>query len=494
MKQPLSFPRKPLALAMAIATGATPMIASAAAAGRVEFAYGQVSLQDADGEQKTVKKGTKVDSGDTIMTERGRAQLRFSDGAFVSLRPKSSFKVEDYNYESEDDGSERGFFNLFRGGLRAITGAIGKRNRNAYRVKTPVATIGIRGTEWTGWPLGDSFLVGCQKDALDLLENGQVVDEGQYFLINPDGTAVELTFVEFMDLLDQVEDEETPRLESDEQPITEQEVAEAIEAVTGEEEEVDIIFTGELPNAAVAYGFCYDGCEGSGGSGINDVDFPVTANIVEDGLTGWASDPADRGDLDIVEKNVDGIIGWARWAVDGAEGGTFDPPLVGEEETFFNQGESLHGVYGQPTDLASLGVAPHNGRYSLIGNTTPTDDNGAMGTFNGATFEVNFAAQNVKGSADFTFAVPYRITFFGDPGGASDGTFKIGGVVSSQGGCGGSVGCSGSVAGLIAGAAAERGGFVFYVNDQLYMSQEYFGSAVFQANPGGPAAIQSPLP
>ena len=72
MKPPLSFPRKPLALAVAIATGATPMIASAAA-GRVEFAYGQVSIEDADGDRKAVKRGTKIDSGDTISTERGRA-------------------------------------------------------------------------------------------------------------------------------------------------------------------------------------------------------------------------------------------------------------------------------------------------------------------------------------------------------------------------------------------------------------------------------------
>ena len=382
---------------------------------------------------------------------------------------------------------------MFRGGLRTITGAIGKRNRNAYRVKTPVATIGIRGTEWTGWPLGDSFLVGCQRDALEMLEDEQVVEEGLYFLVHPDGTVEEKTFVEYMALLDLVEQQnaDPPPLPADED-VTEQEVAEIISGLTGEEEEVDILFTGELPGAAVAYGFCTDGCEGGGGDFVNDVDFPVTANIEQDELQGWASDPADHGELNIVEANFDGIIGWSRWVFDGPEGagGTFDPPQVANE-TFDSIGESLHAVYGQPTDLASLGVAPHNGRFSLIGNTTPTDDDGTAGIFNGGTFEVDFAAQNVKGSADFTFAVPYRITFSHL---APDGTFEGFGVVSSNGGCGGSFGCFGNVAGLVAGAAAERGAFVFYVNDQFYMGQEYFGSAVFQANPAGPAAIQSPLP
>ncbi|MGB5440478.1 MAG: hypothetical protein WBN90_12625, partial [Gammaproteobacteria bacterium] len=44
------------------------------------------------------------------------------------------------------DGSEKAVYNLFKGGMRAFTGAIGKKHPDAYKVKTPVATIGIRGT------------------------------------------------------------------------------------------------------------------------------------------------------------------------------------------------------------------------------------------------------------------------------------------------------------------------------------------------------------
>ena len=39
-------------------------------------------------------------------------------------------------------------FNFIRGGMRTVSGAIGKVNRNNYRVQTPVATIGIRGTSY----------------------------------------------------------------------------------------------------------------------------------------------------------------------------------------------------------------------------------------------------------------------------------------------------------------------------------------------------------
>ena len=148
MNTPMISP-KPLALAVAVAAGALPLTAFAAA-GKVHFAFGQVSAENTAGETRKLKRGNEIEPGDTISTERGRAQLRFNDGAFVSLQPRTSFKIDDYNYdEKEDDGDQRSFFSLFRGGLRTVTGAIGRRNRTAYRLTTPVATIGIRGTGYT---------------------------------------------------------------------------------------------------------------------------------------------------------------------------------------------------------------------------------------------------------------------------------------------------------------------------------------------------------
>ncbi|OAM52763.1 hypothetical protein A7981_04760 [Methylovorus sp. MM2] len=121
-----------------------------AAAGKVEFSLGDVSALGADGRARTLSKGAEINPGDTIQTVDGRAQVRFSDGGYISLQPNTQFKVEDYAFSGKADGSEKGFFSLVKGGLRAITGAIGHgSNKSAYRVSTPVATIGIRGTEYT---------------------------------------------------------------------------------------------------------------------------------------------------------------------------------------------------------------------------------------------------------------------------------------------------------------------------------------------------------
>lgn len=129
----------------AMITAAFPMVGYAAA-GKVEFASGGATIQGADGSSKVMTKGMEVNQGDTILTGSGRAQVKFSDGGYISFQPNTQFKIEEYNYNGKQDGTERGFFRLVEGGLRALTGFVGRENRPNYRMATPVATIGIRGS------------------------------------------------------------------------------------------------------------------------------------------------------------------------------------------------------------------------------------------------------------------------------------------------------------------------------------------------------------
>src|SRR4051794_27515914 len=124
-------------------------VAQAAPAALVEFAIGNVSALNSAGISRRLDKGAEVQAGDTVDTGTGRAQLRFSDGAYISLQPGSQFRIDEYNYSGKSDDSERGFFSLLKGGMRTITGLIGRSHRRNYQVRVPVATIGIRGTEYT---------------------------------------------------------------------------------------------------------------------------------------------------------------------------------------------------------------------------------------------------------------------------------------------------------------------------------------------------------
>lgn len=120
---------------------------SATAAGRVMYAVGEASARGSAGAERALKRGDTVAAGDTLVTRAGRMQVRFEDGALVSLQPKTEFAVENFDYDAQREEG-RSFFGLLRGGIRAVTGAIGRADRTRYRVRTPFATIGIRGTTY----------------------------------------------------------------------------------------------------------------------------------------------------------------------------------------------------------------------------------------------------------------------------------------------------------------------------------------------------------
>lgn len=94
-----------------------------------------------------VRPDVPIRSGDRIRTgEDGRVQLRFADGALISIQPRSEFVVEEWAYGG---GRERSLLGLSRGALRAVSGRIGKRSPDDWRLTTPTATIGIRGTAFS---------------------------------------------------------------------------------------------------------------------------------------------------------------------------------------------------------------------------------------------------------------------------------------------------------------------------------------------------------
>ena len=121
--------------------------AAADVAGRLLFTRGDVHLLRPAQEPRSVGRGDSVDVGDSIQTgDKSNAQIRMSDGAMVALRADTLFKVEQQTYHKDAPGEGSQAAELLRGGMRAITGAIGHANPSAVSFRTPVATIGIRGT------------------------------------------------------------------------------------------------------------------------------------------------------------------------------------------------------------------------------------------------------------------------------------------------------------------------------------------------------------
>lgn len=135
---------------------------------------GLLSTRHADGSSKVLAVGSEVQPGDTLATARDTyARIRFLDASEVVLRPGSQVKVESFYYEKAKPDKDGFALNLIKGGMRAVTGLIGKRNKEAVRYTTPTATIGIRGTHF-----GALF---CQGDCADVQTvSGKIPDDGLY--------------------------------------------------------------------------------------------------------------------------------------------------------------------------------------------------------------------------------------------------------------------------------------------------------------------------
>jgi len=128
----------------------------AAEIGSILFTIGKVSVQRA-GQTLPLQKGDQLQAGDLVMTgPKGRVQIRMIDKSRVALRPGTRYKVEALVPPAEEqnagvttsDQGEKALIDLLQGGFRTITGSVGKNKPENYQVRTPVATIGIRGTEY----------------------------------------------------------------------------------------------------------------------------------------------------------------------------------------------------------------------------------------------------------------------------------------------------------------------------------------------------------
>lgn len=137
-------------------------------AGITQFSVGEVTVQRAAA-SVPLASGSRIDSGDLITTgTTGRTQLRFTDGGMVSLQPNSQFKISSYS-DASPGKADSFLVDLARGGMRAVTGLIGKRNRENYKVTTSTATIGIRGSGFSMSYNSDGTLgITTELDAIEV--------------------------------------------------------------------------------------------------------------------------------------------------------------------------------------------------------------------------------------------------------------------------------------------------------------------------------------
>lgn len=115
--------------------------------GTVILAKGGISARGEDGQIRILGKGAPVFEKDKITTAaKSYVVITFVDGARITLRPESDINLQAYKYAgTKDDNST---LELVKGGFRALSGFIGTNNPDAYRVRSPLGNLGIRGTRY----------------------------------------------------------------------------------------------------------------------------------------------------------------------------------------------------------------------------------------------------------------------------------------------------------------------------------------------------------
>lgn len=136
----------------------SPAFAAAEPVGKLFFALRGVEIKRTDGALEKGVKGSQLFEGNQVITgEKGRAQIMFIDGARVALKPNTVFGIESYKKPAPANANGlvaaakpgSATLSMLKGGIRAVSGGITKDNPDGMSVKTPVATMGIRGTDYS---------------------------------------------------------------------------------------------------------------------------------------------------------------------------------------------------------------------------------------------------------------------------------------------------------------------------------------------------------
>ena len=139
--------------------------------GRVALLRGKASATEDGQEARVLTTGAAVYERDQVETGiKSFAVIAFNDDSRATLSPQSAFRIEEHEFKPEQPDESNSFFSFLRGGLRMVTGAISRLNQQAFRVGTPTATIGIRGTGFdlvcTGSCVSDNAAIDPAADSL----------------------------------------------------------------------------------------------------------------------------------------------------------------------------------------------------------------------------------------------------------------------------------------------------------------------------------------
>ncbi len=402
--------------------------------------------------------GAMIQDKDLLRTgAASNLQVRFTDESIVSMKESSELRIDDFRFSGKEDGSERSFLSLLKGGLRTVTGLVGRANHANYRLSTTTATIGVRGTDYAatlcqsdcrnsdGSPAKDGLYgrtigisngtnrinVSNERDqkSFGVNENFYVADAKSIvepLLVAPDFVSNKLESRKQGGSKNAAggsgtEQATTGGAASESRPSTTPDPLPQLQFVATQDlgPQGTPLVLSAAPTIAIVGSF-FDPLDLFGNS--DGGAFVVPANLITDpagasaslataqkliGLSipsgsdaelsnGSSSTTASTVSASVIDETTPNSLNahWGRWT-----GGTF----VDESTTTISSNNQFHYLYGPLTPAEVVAGKTGTFAMSMVAGTTPTNQLGQSGTFS-TSLTVNFTAQTATfGASSFVF-------------------------------------------------------------------------------------------
>lgn len=171
----------------------------ASIAGKTILTKGEVKATNNDTfDVRSLRRRANIFSVDSIVTGvDSKAQFSMSDGGVITLKANTELKISEYSFDKNtEEGSAA--LEIVSGGFRSVSGLI-KKSGGDYQVKTPIGSIGIRGTHFAIEVSDDDVVFGVFSGNIDVLLHNQKMlslgaDEDFAFAsVTPEGNVTLLT-------------------------------------------------------------------------------------------------------------------------------------------------------------------------------------------------------------------------------------------------------------------------------------------------------------
>ncbi len=148
--------------------GESNVTQSALPVGEVSMLIGRAFLSNESEREALLNRGDFLYEGNIIRTSSsGHVHIRFRDEAVMSVRPSSELHIVTYRFDENHPENSIVKFDLVQGTARAVSGGAAESARDRFRLNTPIAAIGVRGT--------DFVVSATQNSIMAVVNDGAIV-------------------------------------------------------------------------------------------------------------------------------------------------------------------------------------------------------------------------------------------------------------------------------------------------------------------------------